>query len=106
MQNKLAEFNPEDYVRIEIQYNQNILLSTKLATELMLILSQGSCLSDEWHDDTIKITPHVSYTVNSISTLKINQIKKAQLAGISYKAYRELLEKEKENETNEGSEPS
>ena len=92
--------NEPKHVILEFTYNNKLILPVQTAAKILALIEEGENITSDWDSDRTKITPNIEFTMTQISNQKILDIKKANLAGISYKEYLYLKE-EKDNETDE-----
>ena len=102
----MAVKKPEPkHVLIDFTYNEKLILPQQAAAKLIALLEEGECFESDWNHETAKIKPDFGFTMSPIPNEEILGIKKAQLAGITYKEYLEL-QKEKTDGNDQGSETS
>ena len=102
----MAVKKPEPkHVLIDFTYSEKLILPQQAAAKLIALLEEGECFESDWSPDKTKIKPDFGFTMSPIPNEKILGVKKAQLAGITYKEYLELQE-EKTDGNDQGSETS
>jgi len=84
--------NEVKHVLLEFTYSSKLILPMQTASKILALLEEGESITSDWANDRTKITPDIEFTLTQISNEKILGVKKANLAGISYTEYLEVME--------------